>query len=252
LSNGLIPKEEAHWVPDETSVYGKALQIAFPHDIPLFLLNNWGFDLSAESDRQMLYNAVMDTKPALVILDPLLMMCGAADLDKAYQVKPMLQWLMQLGFRFNCAIAVVHHFRKQRQDSNGGAYEPRPGQRVLGSTAFHGWLASGMYCERIEDSPDGAARIRVEREFREQPPQPPWEVEMTMDEELVTTIREWSAVGQLEQIILDNPEITAGQLADVLGVDKRTLLKRAYEAPGVTVIKGGGRGHATTFSVNGN
>jgi len=101
-----------------------------------------------------------------------------------------------------------------------------------------------MYCERLEDAASGAARVRVEREFREQPPQPPWEVEINMGEEFEATIREWNVVGQLEALISDNPDITVTQAADVLGLDKRTVIKRAYDSPELTVVKGG-RGRAT-------
>ena len=224
LSNGLIPKEEAHWVPDDTAVEGKALRIAFPHEIPLFLLNNWGFDLSAESDRQMLYNAVMDTKPALVILDPLLMMAGDADLDRSFQVKPMLQWLMELGFRWNCSIAVVHHMRKQRQ-----VEVSRAGQRMLGTTMFHGWAASALYCERVEEAED-LVKIKIEREFREQGPRPSIEVKLGMGDEFTSRVREWSATRELLDLVASDEGITANQAAKQLGWDRHIVLETARDA----------------------
>jgi hypothetical protein len=248
-SSGLISSTDVSLSsPAEGSIASTAVTLQFPEDIPLRLLNNYGFDLSDEDHQDLLIREIEAVKPVLLILDPMYLMFGDADLDKAYQIKPFLQWLLRLRYEYNLAIALVHHFRKAPQGVNVGV--ARPGQRVLGSTTFHGWVASAMYCESMDSDRDGTLRIKVEREFREMAPQKPWEIELSMGEpgslEFDARVREWNVIGQLEAIVGEEPGVTATQVAKALGWDKRTVLKRARGSGTIEVeagSKGRGKSH---------
>lgn len=114
--------------------------------------NNLGFDLTNTGGRMMLEQAIANTRPVLVILDPLYLMLGGVDENNSSEVRGILQWLMQIRYAYGCSIMVIHHFKK--------AESSRGGQRMLGTTTFHAWAESGLYTRFREDG------IELEREFR--------------------------------------------------------------------------------------
>jgi len=217
---------------EEGSIASTSVSLDFPTDIPFRLLNNHGMDLSVEEHRDLLEAEISAVRPVLVILDPLYLLFGGnADLDKLKDVRPFLQWIMQLRYEYETAIALIHHFRKQQ-----AGVDVRPGQRVMGSNVFHGWVASALYCSAREgsgsdDGEDGVKRVKVEREFREQPPQKPLDINLTMgqpgDLEFSAEIVDWDAGGQLLQMVQEEPGVTVNQLAEQLGVGRKVVLRRA-------------------------
>lgn len=128
------------------------VEVDFPTPLGVTCLNNRGFDLSNDLSRIDLELRIIELSPALVILDPLYMMLGSIDKNDSTAVRPVLQWLMQLRFKYGCAIMVLDHFRKSES--------ARGGQRILGSTTFHGWAESGLYTRKRDNG------IEIEREFR--------------------------------------------------------------------------------------
>jgi AAA domain/RepB DNA-primase N-terminal domain len=77
---------------------------------------------------------------ALVILDPLMMVAGDVDDNKAQAMtSEIFRPLKQLAERFEVAIILVHHMRK------GKSEETRGGQLMLGSVANHAWAECSLY-----------------------------------------------------------------------------------------------------------
>jgi RecA-family ATPase len=171
-SYGLISKNEVTISPSpEGSIGSTVASVRFPDDIPFQILNNSGFSMSDESQREALENSVRLARPKMLILDPFEKMIGNADLDRSHEIRPFLLWLMHMRFEYSMAVVLVHHMRKQHAN--------RPGQRMLGSMTFHAWTASAMYVSSREESED-TKRIEIEREFREQGPQPGLKVDLRM------------------------------------------------------------------------
>jgi hypothetical protein len=99
--------------------------------------------LDTPADRQRLTQTVQAHQPILLILDPLIRL-HRVDENDASQIGALLSFLRELQRKFNLAVMLVHHARK---DSNSS----RPGQALRGSSELHGWGDSNLYMRRKGD-----------------------------------------------------------------------------------------------------
>lgn len=98
-------------------------------------------------------------RPTLLVLDPLRNLHGLDEND-AKIVSALLAPLRLIQRDFKCAVMVVHHLAKAQPDT-----QRRPGQRLRGSSALHGWLDSALYLTRQAN--DSIAVIAEHREAAE-------------------------------------------------------------------------------------
>lgn len=96
--------------------------------------------LDLSPDRQRLERTIALRRPRLLVLDPLIRL-HAIDENDASQVAPLLSFLRQLQRRYQVAVLLVHHARKD-------AHSIRPGQALRGSSELHGWGDSNLYLRR--------------------------------------------------------------------------------------------------------
>jgi hypothetical protein len=136
--------------------YDKLLMVKFPPVLPIAILNQYGFNLTDEAHREMIQKKIKQFNPSLVIFDPLYLMLGGTDENNSKELRPILNWLIQMRYAYNTGIMLVHHFNKSGSS-------PRGGQRMLGSTTLHAWVESALYCSVANEVEH---KIRVEREFR--------------------------------------------------------------------------------------
>jgi hypothetical protein len=159
---------------------------------------------------------------------------------------------MRLRYEFGCAVAVIHHMGKAQQQGGNGAR--RAGQRLLGSTLFHGWTDTALYSSKMDIEKDGWTRSRVEREFRAMAPQKPFDIDLWMSDpgglDMKVNVRQRTLMGLVEDIVAGEPGVTVNQLAERLGRDRRTVLamirgdeKERFE------LKEGGRGRGRSHKV---
>lgn len=135
------------------------LEAEMPDDLPLFFLNNAGFDFTSQEDRDFLEESIKDIKPVMIIFDPLYLMLGSVDENSSKEVRPILAWLLNIRYTYHTAIIIVHHWNKSGKSERGG-------QRMLGSGLFHGWVESAMYTRVLDEQKH---QIEIEREFRSFP-----------------------------------------------------------------------------------
>jgi len=100
--------------------------------------------LDLPADRQRLERTVAQRRPRLLVLDPLIRL-HRIDENDASQAAPLLSFLRQLQRRYQVAVALVHHARKD-------AHATRPGQALRGSSELHGWGDSNLYLRRHKQS----------------------------------------------------------------------------------------------------
>lgn len=100
--------------------------------------------LDLPADRQRLEQALAQRRPRLLVLDPLIRL-HRIDENDASQVAPLLSFLRQLQRKYQLAVLLVHHARK---DAGG----TRPGQALRGSSELHGWGDSNLYLRRHNQS----------------------------------------------------------------------------------------------------
>ncbi len=115
---------------------------------PKILLDNPG-------DRRRLAETVDAIRPVLLVLDPFIRL-HRIDENAASEVAPLLGYLRELQRRFEVAVMLVHHARK---DARGA----RPGQALRGSSDLHGWGDSNLYLRRT------ASGLRLSVEHRAAP-----------------------------------------------------------------------------------
>jgi hypothetical protein len=244
---GLISTAETHTTVAEPGALGKmSLELDFPTDVPLKLLNNYGFDLAVEEHREMLEAEIDETRPVLLILDPLYLILGGADQNQVNTLVPFLKWLLQVRNEYGCAIAVLHHFRKQ--SNNGVAV--RAGQRLMGNAILHGWVDSALYMEKLDDVRPGWVKVGLEKEFRSMAPQSSSALSISMGDpgslEMTVEIEGHGVEQVIMDIVLNEPGVTVRQVAETTGMDKRTVLARVRGGSGgIEVVSGKkGRGHS--------
>lgn len=210
------------------------LEVKFDHDdLPLYIMNNAGFDLTRDDHMEFLEESVADLKPALVILDPLYLMIGNADENSAQAMSPILKNLLTIKQTHNCGILLIHHYRKAGEGSAKGG-----GQRIAGSHKFHSWIESALYMERTDDP----YVMKVTREFRAAPPQPL----MKLDFELglpgedyydvkVTLEKEVDSGQDLRSLLTSNPGITVSELESRMDIKRQAVLRRLERVQAVVV-----------------
>jgi len=250
---GLLGKDEAHLSEAGAGALGKvSVDLDFPKDLPLKVLNNFGFDLTLEEHREMLEAEVNEFRPILVILDPLYLILGG-DENSTAALRPFLKWLLQLRYRYNTAVALIHHFRKQNLQHG----IVRPGQRILGSATLHGWVDSALYLESRDELRKGWVKVNMAREFRSMAPQGSIDLALAMGPPGGLTMRAemrgFSIEAVIRNMVIVEPGVTVNAIAERLRMDKRTILARLRGSEGgeFRVEMGRkGRGHTHKVFLN--
>lgn len=157
----------------EVSKHDNIYQIKFPVELPIYYINQQGFNFNEKFHRKLLDNVMRSIQPHLVIFDPLYLMFDG-DVNTSKELNPILTWLLGLKDYHNCSEIVIHHWKKGTAGT-----KLRGGQRMLGSTTLHGWVESAWYLDvkKSDDleeeifsdelnAPSGSATLTLEREFR--------------------------------------------------------------------------------------
>lgn len=243
---GLLKTEETYVQRSGAGALGKySVSIDFPVDVPLRILNNYGFDLAVEEHREMLIAEIEELRPKLLVLDPLYLMFGGTNENNSSELRPFLKWLLGVRYSYDCAIAVVHHMRKQ----NANSPQVRAGQRILGSATLHGWVDSALYASHEVARGEGWIKTTVEREFRAMAPQRPITIEMNMGSpgslDMVAGVTAYDLGGDITKAVNAEPGISLKKLSEQFGISSKILQTRCV-ALGLRVTKGGkGRGNTT-------
>jgi hypothetical protein len=108
--------------------------------LPVQVITAPSLRLDTGTDCQRLAQTVQQQRPVLLILDPLIRL-HRVDENDATQIAALLSYLRELQRKFQLAVLVVHHARKDSQAS-------RPGQALRGSSELHGWGDSNLYMRR--------------------------------------------------------------------------------------------------------
>lgn len=146
------------------------LRVTWAPDLPLYFVNQEGFSLSNEKKKASLEKLLDQIKPVLVVFDPLYLMFDG-DLNKAEDLNPALNWLIQLKNKYKTSIMLLHHYNK-----GSGKEDAKGGSRMSGSIFLYGWIESAWYLTKeegdyyAEEGDDEfkptEAHIQLRREFR--------------------------------------------------------------------------------------
>jgi len=237
--SGLISDRDAVVTPASPGGLGSTMiSVDMPADVPFWILNNYGFDLSVEEHRDMLEGYVSEIRPVLLILDPMYLVFGPIDANSMGQLQPFLKWVIQLRYTYGTAVMIVHHMGK-RTEGNAGR---RAGQRLIGSATLHGFTDAALYTSPIKDEREGWTHVSIEREFRSMEPQGALEMAWHFDEpgslgmqmeigaakqrvhvEADERVRVSRVERQIAAIVRKQEGVSVSALAKRLGLDVRTI-----------------------------
>ena len=228
-SKGLVGQAEAK---------GQRLQVKFAESLPLYFVNNYGYNFNDVNHREQLEEVIKQVKPVLIIFDPLCLMFDG-DINSAKDLQPVLQWLINLKNNYSTSVIVVHHWNKAGTSSRGG-------QRMLGSTTLHGFTESAQYFQRLDDDGEGKARVVIEREFRAAGMYPKMELMIEMGEfgnplynPQLMDVRVASGKSELLDLISMYPAgISTNQAAKELKVSRRALTNMVEKLPEIKITDG--------------
>ena len=108
--------------------------------LPVQVITAPSLRLDTATDCHRLSLTVQQQRPVLLILDPLIRL-HRVDENDATQIAALLSFLRELQRKFQVAVMLVHHARKDSHSS-------RPGQALRGSSELHGWGDSNLYMRR--------------------------------------------------------------------------------------------------------
>jgi hypothetical protein len=201
--------------------------------------------LDTARDRARLLETVSRIRPRLLLLDPLVRL-HSIDENDAREIAELLSFIRELERRFDLAVILVHHTRK---NSSG----PQAGQNLRGSSDLHAFGDSNLYLRRTRD------RLLLVMEHRAaSPPDPVYLELVTRDEDAVHL----EVLGkerdgperrerELEERVLEalgrKTAITRGDLREKLGMKNERLgevLDRLQAAGRIERCRGGWRPRA--------
>ena len=221
----LIPRESARLLgrASRGALGTEIHEVDLPEAFPFWLMNNCGFDLSMEEHRDFLEGYVAEAEPVLVILDPMYLIFGPIDANSMRDLQPFLKWVIHLRYKYDCAVALVHHMGKTNQNTVGR----RAGQRLIGSATLHGFTDSALYTSLLEEPRDGWTKVLMERDFRSMQPQRPLEMAWhfglpgSLDMQLEVASRDLG--GLIAEIVGERTRVTVSMLAKETGSGERTI-----------------------------
>lgn len=243
---GMLPTAE--WYPTD-----QKLQLHFP-EYPLHIINLQGFNLQIEQRVDQLRRLIAEVNPALVILDPLVVMLGSVDEYRASDVSGLLQTIKFWREEFGSSIAVVHHWNKGKTEDG-----ERGGQHMYGSFAFHAWLESALHVAPVvEDTSERFDTVTIEREFKAAPSGRSLRVRFNIDtvnsytyEPIIEGTKESGHTQILLDIVLANPQgISTPELVAQTGFARQKIVEimgNLVRRKKVQYKKGGGRANPSQY-----
>lgn len=117
-------------------------------DLEVHVITEPVIRLDRDEDRRRLSETVSRLQPRLLILDPLVRICGRLDENVAGEVAAFLAYLRGLQRAHRLALILVHHARKAQV--KGASV----GQALRGSGDIYAWVDTLLYLRRHKDGID--------------------------------------------------------------------------------------------------
>jgi hypothetical protein len=230
------------------------LEIDIPPDVPLHMLDRWGFDLSVSDHWNLLQAYIEEIEPVLIVFDPLDRMLGSVDINSSSQLRPITSRIIKLSHTYNCAVMVIHHMHKQSQNTAGR----RAGQRLAGSFGTHAFVDSGLYASWLSGE-EGWSRIKIEPEFRQVEPQGAVEIAWHFGDRLSETDfvvgpapKEKRTTGSNGDMLGKRQKASVVRLAKESGVSTETIKRRVGKDDYLGIKEMGPGKSPVVFRVNAN
>lgn len=244
-------------LPKITELRKDYIEIEYPH-YPLHIINLQGFNLGNEQKVAQVRKIIAELNPVMVILDPLIVLLPSGiDEYKGGQISAVLQSIKMWREEFGCAVAIVHHWNKGKNEEG-----ERFAEHMYGSFAFHAWLESALHVMPIvPDAEDTAQQINtvlVEREFKAAPSgralRLKFNIDTVKDYTYSVDFEDSKKMSPREQQIVDmissTGPSTTQEVVAATGIRRPDVVEmggRLVRAKILNSRKGGGRGVSTIY-----
>jgi len=203
--------------------------------VPLFISIGGKLTFEDEGRMSALERAIAARRPKLVILDPMFMMSAGMDEFKAGEMAQILNTLKQWRNEYECAIAIVHHFRK-----SSGADT----QKLYGSMALYAWSENSLLVQR--ESRD-TNLISIRRDIKDAPSDEKLAVEfLNIDEEYKYVLRDIKVghptIANALKGFAAGDSVTIKNLQDLTGLSDRAIRQNVKDMEEQGLIKTDRRG----------
>ncbi len=131
--------------------------------LDLYVITASALRLDLATDQNRLKATLDETRPRLLVLDPLVRL-HRLDENSASDISKLLGFLRELQRTYDCAIVLVHHASKK--------HRAQPGQALRGSSDLHAFGDSNAYLARRKN------RLVLTLEHRSAKPPDPVELEL--------------------------------------------------------------------------
>lgn len=132
-----------HISTTRVQIEDKGVVFEFPPDaeqLPIYVSIGGGFMFRDKSKVEALEEALDLYRPRMVFLDPLFMLTPGMDEFKAGEIVEVLNLMKYWRNKYECAIAVIHHYNKAQNGDGRG--------RLYGSMALYAWSENSLFVER--------------------------------------------------------------------------------------------------------
>ena len=211
----------------DVEVSGDQLTLFPESDIPLYVANNTGLDLTDEEWVNRLDREIARINPTLVVMDPLYRVSGGLDENSARDMNLVLGTLLNLKFKHNCGILLIHHFHKAPADPS---QQRRHRDRISGSGVFGRWFESNLYLEASDTEEN---TVFVTPEHRNSPDNTGLKLSFEMDHEGsyrvevdVAGKRMQTQEERIADLVNEAPGMTVAKLAELMGLSKSTVTRK--------------------------
>jgi len=120
-------------------------------DTKLYLINVADVNLSSPKGEEFVELVLKNSKPRLVVFDPLYSFSGEANLNSADEVGRILQSLNKIKLEHDCGIVLVHHERKPQYTNTGREVTKRVQHKLAGSQVFTAWYEAYWSLRRKDE-----------------------------------------------------------------------------------------------------
>lgn len=157
----LFPAEDgASAVRARVDALARTRGVEVTPELPLHVITADALKLDDEAHRASLEALIVQVKPKLLVLDPLVRLHSGSE-NSAEHVAELLGYLRRVQRRFAVAIIVTHHVSKKSSN--------HPGDALRGSSDLHAWGDSNLYLQRIKDGRESRVRLSIEHRFAPSP-----------------------------------------------------------------------------------
>lgn len=153
----IFPAEDKpHLIKQRLMCLAMSKNVDFNH-LNIFIMTPDSLDLGKQEHCNRLMDTIAQTNPIMLILDPLVRI-HHSDENNAQEVAKLLSFLRFIQRKFNLAVLLVHHMRKN-------AFPSQRGQALRGSSDLHAWSDTNILLRRKEQN----VLVNVEHRYASSP-----------------------------------------------------------------------------------